>query len=141
MPEQSGSRSLFNSKPLDQLPDPEVRPKATRRRFSAAEKLRILEAADACQQPGEIGALLRREGIYSSLLAKWRQQRAKGTLGQKRGRKPHSDPRDVELARLRQENEHLQARLAQAETIIEVQKKLSLLLGLPGITSPVDEQP
>ncbi len=139
MPEQSESRSLFNSKPFNQLPDPEVRPKATRRRFSVAEKLRILEAADACQQPGEIGALLRREGIYSSLLAKWRQQRANGTLGQKRGRKPQTDPGDAELMHLRQENERLQARLAQAETIIEVQKKLSQLLGLPLPLQETDE--
>ncbi len=141
MTEQSESRSTLNGKPLNQVRDPEVRPKASRRRFSATEKLRILEAADGCQKPGEIGALLRREGIYSSLLAKWRQQRANGTLGQKRGRKPQTDPRDAELMRLRQENERLQVRLAQAETIIEVQKKLSQLLGLPERTSAADEQP
>ncbi len=141
MPEQSESRSTLNGKPLNQVPDPEVRPQASRRRFSAGEKLRILEAADACQKPGEIGALLRREGIYSSLLAKWRQQRANGTLGQKRGRKAQTDSRDAELARLQRANERLQARLAQAETIIEVQKKLSQLLGLPEITTAADEQP
>ncbi|MBA3570159.1 MAG: transposase [Pyrinomonadaceae bacterium] len=113
-----------------------MRPKATRRRFSAAEKVRILEEADACREAGEIGALLRREGIYSSLLARWRRQRAQGTLealgAQKRGPKVQADARDVELAHLRRENERLQVRLTQAETIIDFQKKLSLLLGITG---------
>ena len=119
----------------------EVVPKAERRRFSAEYKLRILTEADACTQRGEIGALLRREGLYSSHLDKWREQRRQGTLQalapQKRGPKP--DPQAVEIARLRRENERLQARLQQAETIIEVQKKLAALLGLP--TSESDAQP
>lgn len=145
MTEQNGRRSILKEKPFPDPPDPEVRPKATRRRFSAAEKVRILEAADACRKPGELGALLRREGIYSSLLSKWRDQRAKGSLQaltpQQRGRKPQQDPREAELAAVRRENERLQARLAQAETIIEVQKKLSQLVGLPLASKGLDEQP
>ena len=114
------------------MPDPEVVPRAKRRHFSAKYKLRILTEADQCTQRGEIGALLRREGLYSSHLTTWRKQRARGQLEgltpKKRGRKP--DPHATELARLQRENERLKARLEQAETIIEVQKKLSQMLGL-----------
>ena len=115
--------------------DPEVVPMAGRRRFAAEEKLRILEEADACTEPGEIGALLRREGIYSSYLSRWREARDRGhlsSLGDKRrGPKPVTDAALArENARLRRENARLQKRLDQAETIIEVQKKLSQLLGL-----------
>ena len=116
------------------MADPEVVPMAERRRFTAEEKLRILEEADACTEPGEIGALLRREGIYSSYLSKWRRARDRGQLTalgeQQRGRKPATDAALArEVARLRRENERLQTRLDQAEAIIEVQKKLSQLLG------------
>ena len=113
-------------------PDPEIVPKAERRRYPTDYKLRILAEADACTQPGQIGALLRREGLYHSLLDKWRKQRREGTLqalaAHRRG--PKVDPLAVENARLRRENERLQKRVQRAETIIEVQKKLSLLLGL-----------
>jgi transposase-like protein len=107
---------------------------AQRRRFTAGEKLRILQEADACTEPGEIGALLRREGIYSSYLSRWRQARDRGQLtalgAQQRGPKPVKDAALArEVTRLRRENERLQARLDQAEAIIEVQKKLSQLLG------------
>jgi transposase-like protein len=117
------------------LVDPEVVPLARRRRFSAREKLRIVEEADECTEPGELGALLRREGIYSSYLSRWRRARDRGQLDGlapgKRGRKPLSDGAAArELSRLQRENERLQARLGQAEAIIEVQKKLSELLGL-----------
>lgn len=115
------------------IPDPEVVPKAKRRKFSAGYKQRILEEADNCTEPGQIGALLRREGLYSSHLSTWRRQRDQGlvqALGpKKRGRK-RKDELEREVDRLRRENERLQARLEQAETIIEVQKKLSRLLGL-----------
>jgi transposase len=145
MLEQSRSRSVLNGKPSEPAPDPEVRPKAKRRRFSAREKLRILEAADGCRASGEVGALLRREGIYSSQLSTWRKQRSEGTLhavaAQKGGRKGHVDARAAELVQLRRENERLQARLAQAETIIEVQKKLSQLLGIAASLSERDAQP
>jgi len=115
------------------IPDPEVVPKAERRKFSAEYKRRVLEEADACTESGQIGALLRREGLYSSHLTTWRRQREAGLLEalspKKRGRNG-KDEMERELVGLRRENERLQARLEQAETIIEVQKKLSHLLGL-----------
>jgi len=112
--------------------DPEVVPRAKRRQFSAEYKLRILTEADQCSQRGEMGALLRREGLYSSHLTTWRKQRDRGQLQgltpQKRGRKP--DPQATELARLQRENAHLRRRLEQAELIIDVQKKVAQMLGL-----------
>jgi transposase len=124
-----------NEADRNRRPDPEVKPATPRRRFSAKEKLRILEEADACSEPGEVGALIRREGIHSSYLSRWRQARERGQLdglrGKKRGPQRSADP---ELAKenvaLRRENERLRARLEQAETIIEVQKKLSQILGV-----------
>lgn len=118
-----------------EIPDPEVVPRAKRRQFTADCKLRILQEADECSEPGQIGALLRREGLYSSYLTTWRRQRAKGQLEalspKKRGRNvPVQDALAKELAELRRENEHLKTRLQRAETIIDVQKKLSQLLGL-----------
>ena len=123
-----------NSDERHELPDPEVVPMAERRRFTAGEKLRILEEAEACTEPGEIGALVRREGIYSSYLSRWRQARDRGQLtalgSQQRGPRPAADAALVrEVARLQRENERLLARLERAEAIIEVQKKLSQLLG------------
>lgn len=119
--------------------DTEVAAKAVRRRFSAVYKLRILEEAEACSS-GEIGALLRREGLYSSHLTTWRRQREAGQLAglapKKRGPKPN--PEAEELKRLHKENERLQVRLQQAEAIIEAQKKLSQLFGL-GSMSESDE--
>ena len=129
--------SLLSRLPSGSVPstDPEVVPKASRRQFSAAEKLRILQEADACTQPGQIGALLRREGLYSSQLATWRRLRARGQLQaltpQQRGPKAVAEPLADELASLRRENARLQTQLTRAETIIDAQKKLSLLLGLP----------
>jgi transposase-like protein len=124
-----------NEREQTKIADPEVVPRAERRRFTAEEKLRILEEADACTGPGEIGALVRREGIYSSYLSRWRRARDQGQLkalsSKKRGPKTSADKELAEeVVRLRRENERLQARLEQAETIIEVQKKLSRLLGL-----------
>jgi len=119
------------------LADPEVRERPTRRRFSAPYKLRLLREADACMAPGQLGALLRREGLYSSHLANWRKQRDDGafdTLARPRGRKP-ADPAAAELARLRRENAQLQRRLEVAETIIAVPKKVSGLLGIT-LTEP-----
>lgn len=121
----------------NQLPDPEVKPKAQRRRFSAEYKRRILQEADACRAPGEVGALLRREGLYSSHLNTWRRQRQQGELAgltpAKRGRKV--DAQAAELTRLQRENERLKAQLERAELIIDVQKKLSRMLGLPETAS------
>jgi transposase-like protein len=121
-------------------PNPEVAERARRRRFSASYKLRILEEADACTVPGQLGALLRREGLYSSHLTEWRRHRAEGTLAalapRRRGR-PAVSAAEAELARLRAENERLAHRLEAAEAIIEIQKKVSSLLGLtpPGAES------
>jgi transposase len=124
------------------VPNPEVLPRAKRRQFSAEYKMRIVEEADRVTKRGEIGALLRREGLYSSHLDKWRTLRARGQLGAlsatTRGRKPR-DSKEEEIERLRQENERLRARLEQAELIIDVQKKLSLLLGLTTDESQEDE--
>ena len=124
------------------IPDPEVVPKAKRRRFTAEYKLRIIREAEACSAPGEIGSLLRREGLYSSYLSKWRQQQEEGQLealsSRKRGRK-NQDPAAVELAELERENARLRARLEQTEIIIDVQKKLSTLLGLTADTTESDE--
>lgn len=115
----------------EEMPKTEVMAKAKRKQFSAAEKLRILREVDACQGSGEIGALLRREGIYSSYLTTWRRQRERGELDglapQKRGPKP--DPQAIEIERLRRENARLQERLRQAELIIDVQKKVAWMLG------------
>jgi transposase len=126
-----------------QVAEPEVLPRAKRRRFLAEYKLRIMEEADNCTQRGQIGALLRREGLYSSHLSTWRQQRTLGQLEglspKKRGRKPQ-DPVDEEVARLQRENERLRARLEQAEMIIDVQKKLSQLLGLTPEQAETDER-
>jgi transposase-like protein len=111
-------------------PNPEVQPADVRRHFSAEEKLRILEEVDACER-GEVGAVLRRHGIYASYLTRWRRARDRGELdglgGKKRGPK-RAVPQ--EHATLQRENERLRARLEKAETIIEVQKKLCELLGV-----------
>lgn len=115
-------------------PDPEVIPgeKAKRRKFSAKYKLRILKEHEACTELGEKGALLRREGLYSSHITTWRRQRECGELAglspKKRG--PKVDPQAEENARLQRENERLKKRLEQAELIIEVQKKVSQILGI-----------
>jgi transposase len=115
-------------------PDPEVVATTTRRRYTAKYKLQVLEEADRCP-PGELGALLRRHGLYSSHLTTWRRQREAGALAAltavKRGRKARVvAAHGQRVTELERENEHLRQRLTQAETIIEVQKKVSLLLGI-----------
>lgn len=137
MQKQAGKYSKNGTSP-NQRPDPEVLPKAKRRNFTAQYKRWVLEEADKCrEQPGQIGALLRREGLYSSHLANWRQQREKGQLAgltsQKRGRKRNEE--EAEINQLRQENQRLTQRLEQAELIIEAQKKLSEILGVT-LTQP-----
>jgi transposase-like protein len=115
-----------------------------RRRFTTAYKLEILRKADGCTRPGELGALLRREGLYSSHLVTWRRQREHGLTPKKRGRKPtFSGPRAKKLARekaaLEAENRRLERRLQRAETIIAFQKKVAELLGIPLKPLPSDE--
>ena len=122
-------KNQANGTGQEERPDPEVVPQAKRRAFSAAYKLRILEEADRCDQRGQIGALLRREGLYSSHLTTWRRQRAAGQLSglsPKRGRK--KDEQAAKIAALRRENERLQSQLSQAELIITAQKKLAQAL-------------
>ena len=116
-------------------PDPEVPEKTTRRKFTAAYKLRMLNEAEQCLQSGEIGALLRREGLYSSHLTTWRRQREKGVLQglnpKKRGRKARpKDPHAERIGQLEKENQRLKGRLRKAEIIIEAQKKISEILGV-----------
>jgi transposase-like protein len=103
----------------------------------------VVEEAQRCTQPGELGALLRREGLYSSALTQWRRQYQSGALQGfqevKRGRKRTRDPRNQELERLQRENERLNKKLGQAELIIEIQKKVAALLGNPLETPPNSE--
>src|SRR3954467_8075163 len=143
---QNGSLAGNRTTILPALPDPEVPERverARRRQFTVGYKLRILSEADAARTTGEIGGLLRREGLYSSHLAAWRRQREEGILNalspRRRGR-PTSSPEQRELARLRQENERLGQRLVGAEAVIDVQKKVAFLLGLLEPSRPSDER-
>lgn len=131
-----GERSRAGAPTLTPVPDPEVAAKPMRRRFAAEYKLRILREAESQNEPGAIGALLRREGLYSTHLSAWRRQRDRGALDamrrRHRGRKP--DPTHgvrQRITELESEKERLQERLRQAEAIIAAQKKLSEILGLP----------
>jgi transposase-like protein len=126
MPPSSPARTGLG---LRAVPEPEVR--AQRRQFSAAYKHQILQAAATCKANGEIVALLRREGLYFSHLSKWRKQQRLGTLGSMRGRKPDPDAAlKQRIEELERENERLQGKLRQAAKIIEVQKKVSEILGV-----------
>ena len=119
-------------------PDPEVRAVAKRRQFSAAYKLAVLEEAERLSEPGGIGALLRREGLYSSHLSVWRRERESGALealGRRRGRKTKLSAEQKRVAALEARCARLQRELEQAHTIIDVQKKLCTLLGLPTAAS------
>lgn len=123
--------------------DTEVPARVQRRRFTAAYKLKILEQAERCSQPGEIGALLRREGLYSSHLTSWRQARQKGALAalsKKRGRIKKKETAEAkEVARLRRQNARLHEKLRRATAVIEVQKKVSDILGVDLNPSENDE--
>jgi len=121
----------------------EVLAKARRRRFTLEYKRRILREADRCRKPGEIGALLRREGLYSSHLSAWRAARERGEMGGQGARKrgPKAKPPEVsakQIARLERENRRLRQRAERAEALVEVQKKLSELLGIE--PQPNDER-
>lgn len=117
------------------FPSPEVPETKARRNFTAAYKLRILQEADACTQLGQIGHLLRREGLYSSNIADWRRARDKGLLQgmspRKRGRKhKEKNPLTAEVAMLQKEKRQLENKLRKAELIIDAQKKISQILGI-----------
>jgi transposase-like protein len=123
------------------VPDPEVPAKAQRRKFTAEYKLRIVREAERCKEPGEIGALLRREGLYSSLLTAWRREVEAGARSALRSKKrgPKARLVDPRVKELEKENARLRKKLEQAEVIIAVQKKVSELLGIP-LESPDDEK-
>lgn len=129
--------------PIPPAQETEVLAKARRRKFTAKEKLRILRLVDACTELGEQGALLRKEGIYSSTLSSWRKARARGELDalspRRRGRQPTvPDPRDKENAELKRALAKAEARAKRAEALVEIQKKVSELLG---IQLPQREEP
>ena len=114
-------------------PDPEVVDKPSRRRFSPTYKLRIVEEADRCTEPGGVGRLLRREGLYSSHLTTWRKAARDGSLSalsKKRGRKPERNPLDEEVRKLERRNARLENELRKAHLIIDVQGKVAGLLGI-----------
>ena len=122
-------------------PDPEVPAKVQRRQFTAEYRRRILKEADACKKHGALGALLRREGLYSSHLVNWRRQRDRGELVAGRARKRGPVPKavDPKLRQLEVENRRLQRKLARAETIITLQKKVAEILGIPLKPLDIDE--
>ena len=126
--------STLGATALAVAPDPEVPPRARRRSFTAEYRMAVVREADACRQPGEVGALLRREGLYSSHLSEWRKQRDQGMLNTRRGRRPGSRA-DAEVARLSRENARLQRELQAARMVIEVQGKVSELLKAMSVES------
>jgi transposase len=116
-------------------PDPEVAEKTDKRIFTPEYKARILAEADACTEPGQLGALLRKEGLYHSQLGKWRKKRTEGELASLTPKKPGPkaeppNPLEKVVKQLERENDRLRAKLKTAETIIDVQKKVSGLLGI-----------
>ncbi len=130
----SSSSSAHNGAALSGVPNPEVVEKAQRRIYTAEYKLRILQETDTCSE-GQVGAILRREGLYSSHLTTWRRQRQAGQLAaltdNKRGRKSTPEnPLSAEVERLRRENERLSQRLQQAEVMIDIQKKACAILNI-----------
>ena len=146
-PERNGGRPSTAGAPAPssprEIPDPEVQAKACRRRFTAEYKLRIVGEADASTEHGHIGALLRREGLYGSHLVAWRKQRDQGALqamaSRKRGPKAKRDTAETKrIEELQREIRRLQRKLSKAEAIIDFQKKVHELLGIP-MRSPDDE--
>jgi transposase len=134
---RSGGSSALERAAVPVPPDSEVPARHPRRRFTTAYKLEILRRADACTRHGELGALLRKEGLYSSHVITWRQQREAGLTPKKRGRK--AVPVDPAMKKLEQENRRLTTRLKKAEALLDFQKKLSSLLQIPLIPFESDE--
>ncbi len=130
-----GPATSSGSQTHREVPDPEVPERPERRRFTVEYKARIVREAELCTEQGQIGALLRREGLYSSQLAQWRRAYREGALSalkdNKRGRKRSRHPLEKENERLKKTNVRLKRRLSQAEAVIDVQKKLSEILGVP----------
>ncbi len=128
-----GATGDSGARPPEGAPDPEVTERAKRRRFTAEYKLRILRKADACKGDGDVGALLRREGLYSSQLAAWRRQRDEiakaGLKARKRG--PKGKVVDPQVKQLKRENARLKRRLERVELMLTIQKKASEMLGIP----------
>jgi transposase len=125
---------MVKPKPSQSLPEVQVTAKPQRRRFTAEYKRSVLEQVDACTKPGEIGALLRREGLYSSMLASWRQARERGELAglepKQRGRKAKPvDARDQRITELEQQLAKERARRERAEALVDLQKKVAALFG------------
>ena len=133
----SASKDVING-----VPDPHVNALPRRRSFTAQYKARVLRETDEAKGEGKVGEILRREGLYSSYLTAWRKERDEGALvalGKKRGRKSTRNPLSDEVAQLRRENAKLKARVTQAEVIIDVQKKVAGLLGIPLNAPNLDE--
>ena len=126
---RSGGSPTLEPDAVPVSPDSEVPARHARRRFTTAYKLKILRQADACTRHGELGALLRKEGLYSSHIVTWRQQRETGLTPKKRGRKPTAV--HPHLKKLEQENRRLTSRLQKAEALLAFQKKVSELLQIP----------
>ena len=135
--ERSGDEpnAVTNNADENSPPNPEVRPKTKKRRFTAAYKAKIVEEAMACTEKGQIGSLLRREGLYASYLTQWKNEYKSGALkglkGIKRGRKQTKDPREKEVQKLQNEVTRLNKQLEKANLIIDIQKKVAALLGNP----------
>ena len=142
----AAGKTVASEPPTPPRPDPEVVAGAKRRTFTAEYKLRILAEADAAAaQPGGIGALQRREGLYSSHLVTWRRERQtgilKGLTPHKRGPKSKRNPQEEEMQKLRRENQRLTEELRKAEIVIDVQKKVGALLGWPLPKADPEEKP
>ena len=141
-PRSGGASMVERRSPRpEKVPDPEVVARPKRRQFTIEYKLRIVKEADACKEPGEVGTLLRREGLYSSHLVLWRRQREQAASTQLKSRKrgPKAKAQDPRIKQLEREKARLERRLKRAETIIEIQKKVHELLGIPLKNLDTDE--
>jgi hypothetical protein len=141
--ERSGGASMVErrSPAPDPVPAPEVVARPKRRQFTVEYKLRIPKEADACKEPGEVGALLRREGLYSSHLVLWRRQREQAASAQLKSRKrgPKAKVQDPRIKQLERDKARLERRLKRAETIIEIPRKVHELLGIPLKNLDIDD--
>lgn len=132
-PRSGGFPALERATSAPEVPDPEVAARPKRRQFTAEYKLRIVREADACKGLGEIGALLRREGLYSSHLVVWRRQREEAAQAQLKARKrgPKAKLKDPRVKQLERENARLQRQLKRVELLLDIQKKAGEILGIP----------